>query len=81
MPAVRTIQEAVDYYMALPYARELVRNDDGTWFARIVEFTGCMTEGDTEVEALRNLEDAMAGWLEVRLRDGSPIPEPTKRTV
>jgi antitoxin HicB len=70
------IREEVDRVIGLSYVRELVKNEDGTWFARIVEFPGCMTEGDTSEEALANLEDAMIGWVEVRLEDGDPIPAP-----
>lgn len=70
------IKEEVTKALSRPYTRELVKNADGTWFARIVEFPGCMTEGDTYEEAFENLEDAMAAWVEVHLEDGDPIPEP-----
>ena len=71
-----TVKKEVKRILALPYARELVRNDDGTWHARVVEFPGCMTEGDTQEAALTNLEDAMTGWVEIHLEDGDPIPSP-----
>jgi antitoxin HicB len=71
-----TMKEEVKRILALPYARELVRNEDGTWHARVVEFPGCMTEGDTQESALTGLEDAMAGWVEIHLEDGDPIPAP-----
>lgn len=58
------------------YSAELKRNDDGTYFARIVEFPGCMTEGDDRDKALDNLDDAMKGWIEAKLQDGEPIPPP-----
>lgn len=35
-----------------------------------------MTEGDTQGQALTNLEDAMIAWIEVHLEDGDAIPEP-----
>jgi len=62
--------------MALPYRREYVRNEDGTWFGRIAEFPGCITEGDTEAEAAANLTDAMRAWLEAQCEDRAPIPPP-----
>lgn len=77
MITMNKIQEEVKRRQDLSYTREIVRNSDGTWFARIVEFPGCMTEGETAEEALSNLEDAMALWIEVRLEDGDSIPEPT----
>lgn len=66
----------IERRMALPYAREIIRNSDGTWFARIVELPGCMTEGGTPAEAFANLDDAMRSWIEVKLEDGDAIPEP-----
>ena len=70
------IQEQVERFKALPYTRELIKNQDGTWFARIVEFTGCMTEGTTANEAIENLDEAMSAWIEVHLEDGDTIPPP-----
>lgn len=67
----------IDLHLAMPYTRELIRNEDGTWFARVVEFTGCMTEASTAEKALANLTEAMAGWIEVHLADGDPIPPPS----
>jgi len=74
---VKTRKEPeIEQYLNLPYTRELVREDDGTWFARILEFPGCMTTGDTQQEALQMLDDAMAAWLRARLEDHEIIPEP-----
>jgi antitoxin HicB len=35
-----------------------------------------MSVGDTQVEALANLDDAMSAWLSSRLEDRASIPEP-----
>jgi antitoxin HicB len=70
------IEEEVNRIIARPYVREITNNSDGTWFARVIEFPGCMTEGDTSTEALEMLEDAMKGWIEAHLEDGDAIPEP-----
>jgi antitoxin HicB len=74
--AATDIPAQVARLMAFPYTRELLPNEDGTWFARIVEFPGCMTEGDTQSAALEMLDEAMADWLTAKLEDGDPIPEP-----
>ena len=66
------------YYLSLPYTIQITREDETTWFARVVELPGCMTEGDTPEEAADMIQDALAGWLEVALEDGRPIPEPQK---
>ncbi len=62
--------------LSLPYTRELVREDDGSWFARILEFPGCITVGDTREEALEMLDDAMASWIEAKLEGRESIPSP-----
>jgi antitoxin HicB len=70
------MEKTVDYYMNLPYTRELIPEPSGIWFVRIKELPNCMSQGDTPEEALHMIEDAMRGWLEVELEDGEPIPEP-----
>jgi antitoxin HicB len=64
------------YYLSLPYTIQITREDDATWFARVVELPGCLTEGDTPEEAADMIQDALAAWLEVALEDGRLIPEP-----
>lgn len=76
MATVNVKRDKVKEYLSKPYARELIRNEDGTWFARVMELHGCMTEGNTKEEALKNLDDAMKGWISVAVEDGESIPEP-----
>ena len=76
MATVTVKRAKVKEYLAKPYARELIRNEDGTWFARVMELKGCMTAGNTKEKALKNLDDAMKGWIDVAIEDGEPIPEP-----
>lgn len=65
-----------------PYHWELVPEEGGTWFARIVEFPGCMTSGAASAgEAVAMLDDAMSGWLQVMLEDGDAIPNPSPSNV
>jgi len=59
-----------------PYARILVPDNDGTYTAEILEFPGCYGEGDTAEEALKDLEQAAASWIEAAIKQGQEIPEP-----
>ncbi|GAC1416070.1 MAG: type II toxin-antitoxin system HicB family antitoxin [Candidatus Velthaea sp.] len=70
------IRAEVTRRKAMPYTRELVKNSDGTWFARILELPGCMTEGQSEVEVLTMLEDAMDAWISAKVEDDEHIPDP-----
>lgn len=67
-------------YLALPYTIELVRDedDDGNvgYVAEVEELPGCLSQGATPEEAIRNIFDAMEGWLSGALEDGKAIPEP-----
>ena len=71
-----TSAKDVNYYLSLPYTIEIVRTDESTWFARVVELPGCITEGDSPEDAAAMIRDAMAAWIEVALEDGQIVPEP-----
>ena len=69
----------IEYYMSLPYSivlTPLSKEDGGGWLVEIPLLKGCITDGDTQLEALEMLEDAKRGWLEVALENGEDIPEP-----
>lgn len=71
-----TMNKDINYYMNLPYTRELIREQSGIWFVQIKELPGCMSQGSSPEEALRMIDDAMRGWLKIELEDGESIPEP-----
>ncbi|HEX2058346.1 MAG TPA: type II toxin-antitoxin system HicB family antitoxin [Actinomycetota bacterium] len=60
-----------------PWTIEIRPYSDGGFFARVVELRGCMTEADTQLEALQQLEEAQAEWLAAALEAGDPIPRPS----
>jgi predicted RNase H-like HicB family nuclease len=41
---------------------------DGGWIAECVDLPGCMSQGETEEEALENLADAIGGVLAVKVQ-------------
>jgi antitoxin HicB len=70
------MKKTLEYYLGLGYTRELIPELSGIWFARIKELPNCMSQGNTPEAALRNLDEAMVGWIKGELEDGDPIPEP-----
>jgi antitoxin HicB len=72
--------KTIDEYLNLPYHIVLLPDyDEGGnvgWVAEVSELPGCISQGDTPDGAVRNLRDAMEGWLSVALEDGLEIPEP-----
>jgi predicted RNase H-like HicB family nuclease len=53
--------------------------DDACWIADVPDLKPCSAHGDTRAEALHNIGDAIAGWLEVARERGFAIPEPRYR--
>ena len=66
----------LDEYTRKPYTRILIPNDDGTYSAEILEFSGCFADGNTADEAMKNLSEAAKSWIEACLEQGLKIPEP-----
>ena len=70
------MEKTVEYYMSLPYTFEMTYDSEHAWFIRVKELPGCMSQGNDPTDAIEMIKDAMAGWLEISLEDGNPIPEP-----
>ena len=51
-------------------------NDDDAFVAEVPELPGCMAHGDTQESALKNVNQAIALWIDTAKEFGDPIPEP-----
>jgi predicted RNase H-like HicB family nuclease len=72
---------AVQDLLRRPYTK-VIRGEPGDGYLALVpELPGCVTAGETDTEALTNLHEAMALWLESALTDGDPIPAPAVDTL
>lgn len=71
-PKIRTVEE----YLKLPYTIRVSPDPTGGYVADVVELPGCITQGDTWEEIGEMIQDAMRGWIELRVEDGLPVPEP-----
>jgi predicted RNase H-like HicB family nuclease len=49
------------------------RDEDGVFVAECPAIPGCISQGKTEKEALRNVEAAIRECLEVRAEKGMPL--------
>jgi len=72
----KNIEKEVEKYMKLPYAIELIPEEDGTYFVKVKELPGCMSAGDTPEKAVEMIHDAMSGWFEIAIEDGLEVPLP-----
>ncbi len=66
-------------YIKLPYTRlvQEMNDESGHYFyGRIVELDGCQSTGDTLEELYESLNEAMEGYIEIKLENNLPVPTP-----
>ena len=54
-------------------------HDDNAYIAEVPELAGCMADGQTASEAVKNVERVIQEWIETATELGRPIPEPKGR--
>lgn len=70
-------QRPVEYYLGLSYPVTLYPDPTGGFTAEIKDLPGCLTQGETADEAMENIQDAKALWIETTYDDGKEIPVPS----
>lgn len=50
--------------------------DDNSFVVEVPELPGCMADGQTYAEAVKNAEELIDEWIETARNLGRPIPEP-----
>lgn len=50
----------------------LEQDEDGFWVAEVPAMPGCLSQGTTREEALTNIREAIAGWLDVMQSKSHP---------
>lgn len=63
----------------MKYTVILQREADGGYVAVVPALPGCVSQGDTRAEALKNIEEAIELYLEDVQAAGEPIPVETDR--
>ena len=72
------MNERIDHYMTLHYPITLTPDPDGGYVAEHPDLSGCVAQGETPDETVAALESARRLWIEVRLEDELPVPEPVE---
>jgi antitoxin HicB len=55
----------------------LPEEEGGGFLATVPDLPGCMSDGETEFEAVQNVQDAIACWIEAAEENNRPIPIPS----
>src|SRR4030042_915604 len=57
----------------------ITRDEDGMYIAECPAIPGCVSQGKTEKEAQKNIQDAIKECIEVRAEKGMPLTIATKQ--
>ena len=57
----------------------ILRDEDGMYIAECPSIPGCISQGKTEKEAEKNIQDAIRECLEVRAEKGIPLTISTRQ--
>jgi antitoxin HicB len=66
--------------MKLEYAvriERLAESDGGGYLATVPDLPGCMSDGETPEEALKNVQEAIVSWIEAAKEWKHDIPKPS----
>ena len=55
--------------------------EDGFWLAECPSLPGCISQGQSKKEAIKNIQEAVEGYIEVLQQDGDPIPKDNMESV
>jgi predicted RNase H-like HicB family nuclease len=55
--------------------------EDGYWVAECPSLPGCVSQGETREDAIKNIREAIQGYIEALEEDGLPVPEEHFQTM
>jgi antitoxin HicB len=65
----------------MKYRIVIGQDEDGIFVAECPSLPGCISQGKTRSEALANIKDAIAGYLESLRKHNEPIPPSIQEEV
>ena len=67
------------YIYAMKLSVTIDRDEDGMWVSECPSSPGCVSQGKTKPEAIKNIKEAIALCLEVRAERGLPLTIETRQ--
>lgn len=65
----------------MKYRVTISQDEDGVYVAEVPSLPGCITQGKTRNEALNNIREAVAAYLESLKKHNEPIPPPISEQI
>ena len=63
------------------YRVVIEQDEDGVFVAECPSLPGCISQGSTRAEAVANVRDAIAGYLESLRQHDEPVPPPIDEEI
>ena len=63
------------------YRVVIEQDEDGVFVAECPTLPGCISQGKSREEAVTNIKDAIAGYVESLKKHGDPIPLPITEEI
>jgi predicted RNase H-like HicB family nuclease len=67
--------------LRMKYRVLIEQDEDGVYVAEVPSLPGCISQGQTRSEALENIKEAIAGYLESLEANNEPIPPPISEEI
>jgi len=67
--------------MTMKFRIIVEQDEDGMFIAECPALPGCVSQGKTRAEAVRNITDAIQGYLESLKKHNEPIPPPISEEI
>ena len=67
--------------MTMKFRIIVEQDEDGMFIAECPALPGCVSQGKTRAEAVRNITDAIQGYLESLKKHNDPIPPPISEEI
>jgi|TARA_Y100000294_G_C8368108_1_gene261560 predicted RNase H-like HicB family nuclease len=65
----------------MKYRIIIEKDEDGMYAAECPTLPGCVSQGKTRIEAVRNIKDAINGYLESLKKHNEAIPPPIDEEI
>ena len=59
----------------------MYKGEDGFWIVECPSLPGCISQGKTKDEALKNIKEAIALYIEALEEDNKPLPQEKNQNI
>jgi antitoxin HicB len=61
---MKILKQSLEYYLNLQYSITIDSDSEGGYVVQVKNLPGCLTQGKTLEETMKNIEEAKELWLE-----------------